>query len=138
LIKDGDETASDIRGRFAALELIQGRIFVSHEWGEARAGLTVSLANAEVSTPSNAAFWAEFVQQKMRVTCVSGWIEVRPSASIVSTRVRPGWIGEWPTDGETLRPADTDPRGQEDLQHGLQLDQRMRDLLNEKRDVLPR
>jgi hypothetical protein len=138
LMKDGNETGSDIRARFAEVNLVRGRIFVSHVWGETRARLAVALANGEVSTPSNAAFWAEFVEEKTRITCVSGWIEFRPSASPASTRIRPGWIGQWPFAGDNLSPADADARGQEDIQRAMELEQQMRDLLNKRRDLLPR
>jgi hypothetical protein len=138
LVKDGNETGADVRGRFAEVKLIRGRIFVSHEWGEAPARLSVSLAGGELSTPSNAAFWAELVEEKIRVTCVSGWIEFRPSTSQVPARIRPGWIGQWPSAGENPRPADTDPRGQEDLQRAVELEPQMRELLNKQRNVLPR
>jgi hypothetical protein len=138
LTKDGNETGSDIRGRFAEVSLVRGRIFVSHVWGETRARLAVTLADGEVSTPSNAAFGAELVEEKTRITCVSGWIEFRPSATTTSTRIRPGWIGQWPFAGENLSPADADPRAQEDIQRAMDLEQQMRILLNKRRDLLPR
>lgn len=138
LVKDGNETGTDVRARFADVKLIHGRIFVSHLWGETRARLGVALGGGEVSTPSNAAFWVEFAEEKTRITCVSGWIEFRPSTSPISTRIRPGWIGQWPSAGENPGPADADPRGQEELERGIELEQQMRDLLNKQRDVLPR
>lgn len=138
LVKDGNETGADVRGRFAEVKLIRGRIFVSHEWGEAPARLSVSLAGGELSTPSNATFWAELVEEKIRITCVSGWIEFGPSTSAVPARIRPGWIGQWPSAGENPRPADTDPRGQEDLQRAVELEPLMREMLNKQRNVLPR
>jgi hypothetical protein len=138
IIKDGNETGSDVRGRFAEVKLIRGRIFVSHDWGEARARLSVAVAGGELSTPSNAVFWAEFVEGKIRITCVSGWIEFRPSTSPTSTRIRPGWIGRWPSAGENPVPADADAGGQEDLQRAVELEPQMHDLLNARRDVLRR
>jgi hypothetical protein len=138
LIKDGNETANDVRGRFAEIRLIGGRVFVSHVWGEAQARLSVATPNGEVSTPSNAAFWVEVAEGKTRVTCVSGWTEFRPSDAATSTRIRPGWISQWPSAGENLSPADADARGQEDIQHAIKLEQQMRELLSQKRNVLPR
>ena len=138
LVKDGNETGTDMLARFADVKLIGGRLFVSHAWGGARARLTIGTANGEVSTPSNAAFWVESAEGKTRVTCVSGWVEFQPSGASTSTRISPGSIGRWPSAGENITTADADVRGQDDLQQAIELEQRMRALLRQKRNVLPR
>jgi hypothetical protein len=138
LVKDGNETGGDMRGRFARLRLINGRIFISHVWGEAPARLGIATADGEVSTPSNAAFWVEFAGAKTRVTCVSGWIEFQPSGAPGSTRIRPGSVGQWPSADGSMSAADADSRGQDDVQQAIELEQRMRSLMSQKRNLLPR
>jgi len=138
LTKDGNETGNDMLARLAELKLHAGRILVSHTWGEARAGLTIATENGYVSTPSNALFWVEFADGKTRVTCVSGWVEFRPSDTPGSTRIPPGSIGQWPAADRDLTAADADPRGQADLEQAAELEQKLRDLAGRTRDVLPR
>jgi hypothetical protein len=138
LTKDGNETGDDMQARLAEAKLINGRIFISHVWGETRARLAVSTDNGEVSTPSNAAFWIESVDGKTRVTCASGWVEFRPSGMDKSIRVLPGSIGQWPSAGGNITAADADPRGQDVLQRAAELEQKLRDLEGRKRNVLPR
>jgi hypothetical protein len=138
MTKDGNETGDDMRARSAETKLINGRLFVSNVWGEAQARLVVSTGNGEVSTPSNTSFWVEFTDGKTRVTCVSGWVEFRPSDSPASTRVPPGSIGQWPAKDANVTAADADPRGQEELQHATELEQKLRDLSGKTRNVLPR
>jgi len=75
---------------------------------------------------------------KTRVTCVSGWVEFRPSDSPASTRVPPGSIGQWPVKDANVTAADADPRGQEDLQQATELEQKLRELAGKKHNVLPR
>jgi hypothetical protein len=136
--KDGNETGADMRARSAEAKLINGRLFVSNVWGEAQARLVVSTGNGEVSTPSNTSFWVEFTDGKTRVTCVSGWVEFRPSDSLASTRVPPGSIGQWPAKEANITAADADQRGQADLQQATELEQKLRELADKKRNVLPR
>lgn len=136
--KDGNETGEDMRARVAETELMQGRIFVSHVWGEAQARLVVSTGNGDLSTPSNATVWIEFADGKTRVTCVSGWVEFRPSGAPASTRIPPGSVGQWPSTAAAFTAADADPRGQEDLEKGIELDRKLRELAAQKRNILPR
>ncbi|MFN2623424.1 MAG: FecR domain-containing protein [Chthoniobacterales bacterium] len=138
LTKDGNETGDDMQARLAEARLINGRIFVSHVWGETRARLAVSTANGEVSTPSNAAFWIECADGNTRVTCASGWVEFHPSGAAKSTRVPPGSIGQWPSASGNITAADGDPRGQDALEQAAELEQKLRDLAVRKRNVLPR
>lgn len=138
ITKDGNETGEDMRARSAEIKLITGRLFVSNVWGEAQARLVIATGNGEVSTPSNTSFWVEFSEGKTRVTCVSGWVEFRPSDSPVSTRVPPGSIRQWPAKDSNITAADADLRGQEDLQRATELEQKLRELADKKRNVLPR
>jgi hypothetical protein len=138
ITKDGNETGEDMRARLAETKLTKGRLFVSHVWGEAQARLVVSTDNGELSTPSNTNFWIEFADGKTRVTCVSGWVEFRSSGAPASTRVPPGSVGQWPSAGANITAADADPRGQEDLEKGVELDRKLRELANQKRNVVPR
>lgn len=136
--KDGNETGDDMRARSAETKLISGRLFVSNVWGEAQARLVVSTGNGEVSTPSDTTFWVEFTDGETRVTCVSGWVEFRPSDSPASTRVPPGSIGQWSAKDAKVTAADADPRGEEELQQATELEQKLRELSDKKRNVLPR
>jgi ferric-dicitrate binding protein FerR (iron transport regulator) len=138
LMKDGNETGGDMRGRFAEIRLSQGRIIVSHSWGEAFAQFTLATGEGEVTTPSNALFVIQSEQQKTRVTCVSGWVEFRPSGAAEATRIPPGSVGQWPGTASSLSKAEADPVAQEDLQEAIEAEQILRGLAAPKRNVLPR
>jgi hypothetical protein len=138
LRKNGNETGDDIQERLAEAKLIDGRVFVSHVWGETRARLAVSTGNGEVSTPSNATFWIDLADGTTRVTCASGWVEFHPTGAAKATRVPPGSIGRWPSTNENITAADADPGGQDDLQKAIELEQELRDLMKRKRNILPR
>jgi len=138
LTKDGNETGSAMRGRFAEIKLIKGRICASHVWGEALARFRVITLEGEVTTPSNALFWVEATAGKTRVTCASGWVEFQPSGAPKGIRVAPGTVGEWPSAGTNLTAAEADPRGQEDVQQAIEIEQRLRDLASRRRNELPR
>ncbi len=138
LVKDGNETGSAMRGRFAEVKLITGRTFVSHVWGEALARLGIATPAGQVVTPSNTLFAVQSEQQKTRVTCASGWVEFQPTGATTATRIPPGSVGEWPSAGPNITAADANPRGQEDLQQAIEIEQKLRDLMIRKRNVLPR
>ena len=138
LRKDGNETGDDMQERLAEAKLIDGRVLISHVWGETRARLAVSTGNGEVSTPSNAVFWIELANGTTRVTCATGWVEFRPIGADKATRVPPGSIGQWPSVNGNITAADADPRGQDAVQQAPGLDQKLRDLAAQKRNVLPR
>lgn len=138
LTKDGNETGSDMRARFAEIKLNHGRIFASHVWGEARAHFSVATGGGNASTPSNASFWVEFTNGKTRVACASGWVEFRASDASDSTRVPPGSTGQWPSANGNITAAAADPQGQDDLQKAIELEQELRALINGRRNALPR
>jgi hypothetical protein len=138
LTKDGNETALDMRGRFAEIKLSQGRIFVSHSWGEARARFSLTTPEGEVTTPSDALFIVQSEQQKTRVTCAAGWVEFQPSGAATATRIPPGSVGQWPASASNLSEAESDPSAQENLQQAIDVEQMLRGLSAAKRNVLPR
>ena len=138
LAKDGNETGSAMRGRFAEIKLSAGRIFVSHSWGEALARFSLATSEGEVSTPANALFIVQSDQQKTRVTCVSGWVEFKPPGAVTATRIPPGSVGEWPSQAANLSKAEADPVAQEDLQQAIEVEQMLRGLAAAKRNALPR
>jgi ferric-dicitrate binding protein FerR (iron transport regulator) len=138
LTKDGNETGLDMRGRLAEIKLSQGRIFVSHSWGEARARFSLATSEGEATTPSNALFVVESDQQKTRVTCASGWVEFRPAGAANATRIPPGSVGQWPGTASSLSKAEADPVAQEDLQQAIEVEQMLRGLAAPKRNALPR
>jgi hypothetical protein len=138
LTKNGNETGNDMRSRFAEVKLGNGRILVSHVWGEALARFSVATLHGEVATPSNALFIVESNQQKTRVTCASGWVEFRPSGAATGTRIPPGSVGQWPSAAPNLSRGDADPVAQEDLQQSVELEQILRKFSAQKRNLLPR
>jgi prepilin-type processing-associated H-X9-DG protein len=138
LTKDGNETGSNMRGRFAEIRLGNGRILVSHVWGEAFARFSVVTPHGEVATPSNALFIVEAEQQKTRVTCASGWVEFQPSGAAAGTRIPPGSFGQWPSAAPNLTQAEADPVAQDDLQQAVEVERILRNLAAQKRNVLPR
>lgn len=138
LTKDGNETGNSVRTRLAEIQLNNGRILASHVWGEAQARFLIATPGGQVGTPSNALFWVEVADGKTRVTCVSGWIEFKPTDAPSGRRVPPGSIGEWPSADGRFTAASEDSRGQDALQQGIELEGQLRDLIGRKRNVLPR
>ena len=138
LTKDGNETGASMQARYAEVKLISGRMFVSQVWGEAIAKLSVITPQGELVTTSNALFCVESDEQKTRVTCVSGSVEFQARKGEEVTPIPPGFVGEWADSGATLAAADTDARGQADLQEGLEVEEKLRVLSNQNRLVLPR
>jgi hypothetical protein len=137
LTKDGNETGSSMQGRYADVKLINGRMFASHDWGEAIARFRVTTPHGELTTTSNSLFCVESDQQKTRVTCVSGTVEWRLGDSGTTTPIPPGFVGEWSGSTSNLVAAETDARAQETLQEGLDVEQKLRDLIAKDRYALP-
>jgi ferric-dicitrate binding protein FerR (iron transport regulator) len=138
LTKDGNETGNAMLGRFAELRLVSGRIFVSHLWGEAPARLIIVTTQGELVTSSNGLFCMEVEEQKTRVTCASGWVEFRPAGATTAVQVPPGSVGQWPAPASNLSKAEADPAAQEDLQQAIEIEQELRALAMQRRNVLPR
>ena len=138
ITKDGNESAASIHARSADIKLIRGRIFVSQSWGEAVARFTVVTPHGELVTSSNALFCVESDEQKTRVTCVSGSVGWRRRAADAVTRVAPGFVGELSASDSRMIAAESDARGQEDLQEGLEVEEKLRFLISQNRYVLPR
>jgi hypothetical protein len=138
LTKDGNETGAAMRGRHAEVKLLTGRMFASHVWGEAIAKFTLITAQGELVTTSNALFCVESDEHKTRVTCVSGSVEFRGRGAETSTPIPPGFVGEWSASGASMVAAESEARGQEDLQEGLEVEEKLRALSSQRRLVLPR
>jgi hypothetical protein len=137
MTKDGNETGSSMQGRYADVKLMNGRMFASHDWGEAIAKFRVITPQGELLTTSNALFCVESDEKKTRVTCVSGSVEMRPRGGQAVTSISPGFVGEWSASTSNLVAAETDARGQEDLQEGLDVEQKLRGLIAKARYALP-
>jgi hypothetical protein len=133
LTKDGNETGEAMRGRSAAVRLLAGRMFVSHTWGQANAAFTIATAQGDLFTGSNSLFCVESSQGKTRVTCVSGTVGFRPHEGGAEMRIPPGFFGEWSSQASSIAAAETDARGQEDLQEALEVERRLRGLLGKTR-----
>ena len=126
--KDGNETGSAMRGRYAAIRILAGRTFVSHTWGQASSGFTVMTPHGELVTSSNSLYCLEADEQKTRITCVSGTVRFQPHDGTAATAIRGGFLAEWPSPVPGPVAAETDPRGQEDLQKALEAEQKLRRL----------
>lgn len=132
LTKDGNETGDGMRGRYAEVKLLAGRMFVSQVWGEATVRFTVATPHGELVTTSNALYCLESDEQKTRVTCISGTVGFRPSESATATRVPAGFLGEWPSQASSVVAAQTEARGQDDLQEALEVEQKLHGLMSKK------
>jgi hypothetical protein len=137
LAKDGHRMASAMRGRYAEVKLLSGRIFVSHDWGEANAQFTVATAQGNLVTSSNALFVVQSDSQHTRVTCVTGRVGFRPSNADAATPIPPGHLGDWSPVASTVIAADTDARGQADLEETLDVEPKLRALRDQMRNVPP-
>jgi hypothetical protein len=138
ITKDGNETGAAMQGRTAEVRLGKGRMFASQLWGEARAKFSVMTSHGELVTTSNALFCLEAGEQRTRLTCVSGSVAFRTPGSDADTPVPPGFVGEWNGSGATLVTAETDARGQEDSQEGLEVEETLRALSAQNRFKMPR
>ena len=137
ITKEGNETRAAMQARYAAAKLLSGRMFVSHVWGEAIARLNVTTPHGELSTTSNALFCVESDEHKTRVTCVSGTVGWQPRKAEAVTPIPPGFVLEGSASNSSLVPAETDARWQEELQAGLEAEQRLMALISQRRDALP-
>lgn len=135
IAKDGNETGSAMRGRYAEVKLLSGRVFVSHDWGEAIAQFTVSTPQGTLTTSSNALFCLHSEAERTRVTSVSGTVGFRPSADAAATAIPPGHLGEWSAAASTVVAAETDARGQADLEQALEVEEKLRALRERIRNV---
>ena len=138
ITKEGNETGAAIRGRYADVRLLSGRMFASQAWGEAIAKFSVRTSQGELVTTSNALFCLEADEHKTRVTCVSGFVSFQPTSAKATTRIPPGFLGEWSGVDSTLVAADSDERAQETLIEGLAIEQKLRQLSSKNRSALPR
>lgn len=138
ITKDGNETGPAMQGRYADIRLLRGRMFASQVWGEAMAKFSVITSHGELVTTSNALFCIEVDEHKTRVTCVTGSVGFRAREGEADTQIPPGFVGEWSGVSASLVAAETDARGQEDLQEGLEVEETLRALSGQSRLVLPR
>jgi hypothetical protein len=138
ITKDGNETGGAMRGRSAEVRLARGRMIVSQVWGEAMAIFTIMTSQGELVTTSNALFLIESDDQKTRITCASGSVGFRPRESGEVTDIPPGFVGEWSGSGPSVVAAETDARAQNDLEEGLETEEKLRLLSSKNRLVLPR
>lgn len=138
IAKDGNETGAAMQARHAGVRLPVGRMFVSQAWGEAIARFSVITPHGELVTSSNALFCVEADEQKTRVTCVSGSVGWRRQAGDAVTRIAPGFVAELAAADSKTAAAESDPRGQEDLEEGLEVEEKLRFLISQNRYALPR
>lgn len=138
ITKDGNETGNAMLGRYANAKLMGGRMLASHAWGEATAKFTLITPHGELVTASNSLFWVDADEHKTRVTCVSGSVGFRPRDSDTVTRIAPGFVGEWSVLSSRVVAAASDARGQEELQEGLGVEQKLSALISQSLYALPR
>jgi FecR protein len=137
ITKDGNEIAP-MQARYADVKIMRGRMFVSQSWGEAIAKFTVTTPHGELITTSNALFCVEPDEAKTRVTCVSGSVGWRRGEADAINRIAPGFVVELSGAASNKVAAEGDPRGQETLQEGLEIEEKLRSLISQNRYVLPR
>ena len=138
ITKDGNETGPAMQARSANVKLMGGRMIVSQEWGAAIARFTVTTPHGELVTSSNTLFWVESHEQETRVTCVSGSVGWRRGEADAITGIAPGFVVELTTSEAKMVAAESDPRGQEDLQEGLEIEEKLRFVISQNRYALPR
>ena len=128
--KDGNETGNAMRGRSAAIKFLAGRAFVSHTWGEASSGFTVATPQGDLVTNSNSLYCLESDERRTRITCVNGTVRFQPHDASAASSIRGGFLGEWPSPTTGIIAAETDTRGQDDLQEALAVEQKLRRLIS--------
>jgi hypothetical protein len=128
MTKDGNETGEAMRGRYAQVNLLSGRMIASHVWGEANAEFTIATPRGDVVAKSNCLFSLQVDEQVIRMTCASGTVDFRPGNGGAVVAVAPGFIGEWSADSSRLIPAESEARGQKDLEEALSAEQNLRTL----------
>jgi hypothetical protein len=138
ITKDGNDTAGPMRGRYADVRLRTGRMLASQAWGDAIAKFSLRTAQGELVTTSNALFWVEADEHRTRVTCVSGSVGFQVSKAGEITGIPPGFVGEWSESSSNLIAAETEARGQEELEEGLEIEEKLRFLSNQNHLALPR
>jgi hypothetical protein len=139
LMKDGNETQDPMRDRFGHIKLWRGAIFLSHERRDtARAEFRITTSQGEAMTGATNLCKLEVGNHHARLTSVSGQILFQRRESNKAEQIPPGNVGEWNSGVATLVPAATDRLGQEDLREALEVEQKLRELMRQRRNTLPR
>jgi hypothetical protein len=128
MTKDGNETGEAMRGRFARVKLLRGRMIASHVWGEANAEFTIATSRGELIAKSNCLFSLQSDEHVTRLVCASGTVDFRPGDGSPGVAVAPGFIGEWSAISSRLVPAESEARGQKELEEALAAEQNLRAL----------
>lgn len=128
MTKDGNETGEAIRGRYATVKLLSGRLVASHNWGEANAEFTIVTSRGDLVARSNCLFCLQSDEHATRLTCVSGRVDFRPGNGAAVVAVAPGFIGEWSANSSSVTAAESEARGQKDLEETLASEQKLRAL----------
>lgn len=128
MTKDGNETGEAIRGRYATAKMLNGRVVASHVWGEANAEFTIATSQGELIAKSNCLFSLQSDEHATRLTCASGRVDFRPGNGRAVVAIAPGFIGEWSAISSRLIPAESEARGQKDLEEALAIEQKLRAL----------
>ena len=137
LTKDGNETGSAIRERQVEVRLQNGGVIVSQNWGQTRARVSIITPQGEAVTPSNALFSVRVEAGATLVTCATGWVEFRPQGAENAVQISPSSVGKWGNGGSQIGPAETEPRGQEELQTALEAEDNLKLLLAKRRNIFP-
>jgi hypothetical protein len=139
LTKDGNETGNAMRNRQVEVKLLRGSAVISQVLGDwAQSKVYVETPNGTLLGNYEALLRIEYADETTRALCVSGIVEFRPADSLAAISLPRGSAGEWRRGQSRIFLAETDARGQEDLQEALEVEQRLRGLMNRLRYVLPR
>jgi hypothetical protein len=126
MTKDGNETGDAMRGRYARVKLLSGRLVASHNWGEANAEFSIATSQGDLVARSNCLFTLQSDEHAVRLTCASGRVDFRPGNGAAVVAVAPGFIAEWAANSSSLTPAESEARGQKDLEEALAIEQNLR------------
>jgi len=139
LTKDGNETGNAMRDRQVEVRLLRGSAVVSQVLGDGgRSKVYVETPAGTLLGDYEALLRIEHADETTRALCVSGIVEFRPRGSQAAIPLPRGSAGEWCRGQSRIFLAETDARGQEDLQQALAADQNLRVLMSRFRYVLPR
>lgn len=139
LTKDGNETGNAMRNRQVEVKLLRGSAVISQVLGDwAQSKVYVETPNGTLLGDYEALVRIEYADDTTRALCVSGIVEFRPGGSPAAISLPRGSAGEWRGAQSRIFLAETDARGQEDLQEALEAEEKLRGLMSRLRYVLPR
>lgn len=138
LTKDGNETGSAMRNRQVQVKLLRGSAVISQVLGDwAQSKVSVETPEGTLLGNYQSLIRIEHADDTTRALCASGIVEFQPAGSHAALSLPRGSVGEWRHGQARIFLAETEPRGQEDLQAALEAEQKLRGLMDQIRYTLP-